>query len=160
MTRVELAKQADISPVFLGKIEQGAKGPSPATLVRLAGALGMTAVELTSRAALLQAGSAATDEEFRASLMRAIATGGAAAILPGSIVTGLLTGAVTHTAMRRRERQFAPSDDPARPGGGQPAPDDPREELIDLIGDLSDEEVAVMLRTARRSTASRPEPPS
>lgn len=73
--RPELAKLAGISRVFLGKIEQGSRQPSPRTLTAIAAALNVTAAELMARAALVDASGADTDEEMKRRLIRSLTVG-------------------------------------------------------------------------------------
>lgn len=63
LTRAQLAKEAGISQVFIGKIEQGKRNPSPPTLVRTASALKLSAGELMTRAELLDASNMVANDE-------------------------------------------------------------------------------------------------
>lgn len=67
MTRDDLHAKTDISVQMIAKIEQGHKNPSPNSLQRLAGALGMTALDLSRRAASWEVGveQGLTEAELR-----------------------------------------------------------------------------------------------
>lgn len=146
LSRAQLADRARISAVFVSKIEQGVKGPSPSTLVRLANALGVTAVELQSRAAVLEAGEANDHQEYRRRVLRAVATGGATAAALLSPVTFGTAGIAAAVAMglRQHRRTSVNADSANR---------EPREELLDLIEGLSDAEIQIILEAARRGPA-------
>lgn len=79
LSRSELAQEAGISQVFLTKLEQGERRPSPRTLVKLAEAMGLSISDLTAKIAIFAACAAPTDDEMRRGLMRAATIGGAAA---------------------------------------------------------------------------------
>jgi transcriptional regulator with XRE-family HTH domain len=87
LSREEFAQAAGISSVFLNKIEQGTRQPSPKTLARIAQVLGVSTEDLSMRAALLEASDAPTEAEMQRRLLRAAAISGAAA---GAIVKSLL----------------------------------------------------------------------
>jgi transcriptional regulator with XRE-family HTH domain len=64
-TRVELAKEMEISRERLAKWERGENGPSPFLLIRLAVTLGMTIDELMTGKRLEPGTQAMTDEQRR-----------------------------------------------------------------------------------------------
>src|SRR3954454_3024067 len=83
LSRAQLAERARISHVFVGKIEQGKRNPSPPTFGRIARVLGLTVAELRMRAELVSASSRATEDELTRQLIRSVALGvGVRAVLP------------------------------------------------------------------------------
>ncbi|MFI2577491.1 helix-turn-helix domain-containing protein [Streptomyces rochei] len=136
LTRAELAERVEISEVFLAKIEQGSRGPSPRVFARLAEALALSAAELAARISLIDAGNATSEREARHRALKAVAVGGwAAAALLGP--TGLMTRAATAMIMAHRL-----SEARWRQGDGQSVtPAQARRRLHDLVDGLTDQQV-------------------
>ncbi len=166
LSRAELAEQAGISSVYVEKIEQGSRRPSPAKLAALAKALKVSAAELMTRAALLDASTAPTNDELARRLLRAAATGaGGQAVLsllgPAALVArpfaasraaGIAVSMVEEFVQFRRQRAVVQNPHTQdQPGTSQPRPEitNPRQELLELVATLSDEEIRVILLEAR-----------
>ena len=147
--RAQLARAAEISVAFLIKIEQGKRGTSPATLARLASALGVGAQELVTRAALFEASSATTPQEMRQATLKAAAASPAMAVglgwlalgpvgLPGGII-GAATAALHHAS-----RRPSTTGSPEVLAAPRITPSEAREFLIAKIKAMPDEQ-AVMI---------------
>lgn len=77
LSRDELAEKSKLGPDMIAKIEQGVKSPSASALNRIAAALGISAVDLSTRG--LAWATAKDSPEASTALLRAIAAGSAVA---------------------------------------------------------------------------------
>jgi transcriptional regulator with XRE-family HTH domain len=114
--RRQLADAAKISQVFLNKLEQGERRPSPETLEKIANALGLTVSDLAAKIAVFEASTAPTKDEMHRGLLRAAAIGGGAAVIgaipliPGIAATLGVAAGLT-AAWRRRQASHNGGDE-------------------------------------------------
>ncbi|MGW2585263.1 helix-turn-helix domain-containing protein [Streptomyces virginiae] len=160
LSRKELAKAAEISLVFLIKVEQGDRGLSPKTLTMLAQALGLTVKELATKIAVFEASAAPTEEAMRRGLIRAAAIGGSAVALVRPLISaalplnpaGVLAAAATAAVVAARRIQQATEHDSA-------AADVPldidvvRRELIARVEAMPAEQLAVLIALVEEAEA-------
>jgi transcriptional regulator with XRE-family HTH domain len=150
MSRPKLAAAAGISEAFLIKIEQGNRGTSPKTLPKLATALGVTAQELVTRAALLEASVAETPQEMRQAALRAaaanpalIASVGLLAVPPFGLAAAALAAYATARRMKATENRNAPHT-------ATITPHEARKLLIAEINAMPDDQVVMIIENAFR----------
>ncbi len=187
LSRAELARQAGITPLYMDKIEQGARRPSPPKLAALAKVLQVSTAELMTRAALLDASTAPTSDELIRRLLRAAATGAGAqaalklvgavtpmasimavgiprrsipaaaqatgTLFPGSVVA-VAAGSLVAGYVQHRQRRATTQNSDARVPAPQPELANPRQELLEHIATLTDEEIEAILLLAREAVTS------
>jgi transcriptional regulator with XRE-family HTH domain len=143
LSRAELAVRAGISHVFVGKIEQGDRRPSPSTLRSIAAVLGVTVTELTTRAEVLNAFGSLTSDELTSRLLRTVTIGSKA---PSALArsafgaTPLGVGVIAAQAYLLLRKQRAAA-------GPLPSPDglSARERLHALVEQLSESDAEKVL---------------
>ncbi|CAO5150863.1 putative HTH cro/C1-type domain-containing protein [Frankia sp. AiPs1] len=182
LSRAELAHQAGINPLYMDKLEQGARHPSPSKLAALARVVQVSAGELMTRAALLEASTAPTNDELLRRLLRAASTGAgvqaalrlvsvatpmasilavkiprrsfppalqpAAALASGSVIA-IAAGSLVEEYIQHRRRRTATQTSEPQEDDGAPEVVNPREELLEHIAALSDDEIEAILLLAR-----------
>lgn len=120
LSRAELAVRAGISHVFVGKIEQGDRRPSPSTLRSIAAVLGVTVSELTTRAEVLNICGSLTSDELTSRLLRTVTIGSQAPSAFGRSALGatpLAVGVIAAQAFQLLRRQRADAGPrPSSPG--------------------------------------------
>lgn len=142
--RRELAQAAQISQVFVNKLEQGERHPSPQTLTKIATALGLTVRDLAAKIAVFEASTAPTNDEMHRRLLRAAAISGGAAVLAAAplVPAGIavtLTGLAAAGLARRRQQAAHDAND-----GPWPDVDDVRRELSTRIQVMSADQLVLL----------------
>lgn len=143
LAREQLAAAAGISEAFLIKIEQDKRGMSPATLVRIAGVLGVDVDELVTRAALLEASNATSAQDRDRATLKAAAANPAIMAGIGWLAFGSV-GAVTAAAAAIMVRRAKSRETTELPASASEA----RQFLIDQIMAMPDEQVVEVVRLA------------
>ncbi|MGH4009530.1 MAG: helix-turn-helix domain-containing protein [Pseudonocardiaceae bacterium] len=138
--RRELADAADISQVFLSKLEQGERRPSPQTLVKIARALGLSVSDLAAKIAVFEASTAPTKDEMHRSLLRAAAISGGAAVIGAlPLIPGIATMGAAALAARRKQQA-------ARKVGDESSfdVDELRRELVAKVQDMPADQLTIL----------------
>lgn len=153
LSRSELARLADITQVYVGKIETGHRRPAAGTLAKIASALQLEASDLLARAAVLDATTETSGDELKRRLVRAAAI--SANIVPLIAVShpgvlGAAAGAVAEGLRRRRQARSSHFDDDS----SELVDVDARAELLEIISELDDDGCRELLEQIRVGTRS------